>query len=448
MSTGKFLETLAGTRFPTPPIWLMRQAGRYLPEYRAVRATTRSFLEFCYTPDKAVEVTLQPVRRFGLDAAIIFSDILVVPDALGQKVWFEEGEGPKLEALTDPADFGQLTRARLPEKLAPVYEAIRRTRAELPRETALLGFAGAPFTLACYMIEGGGSRDFAKVKGWAYRHPDSFGLLIDLLVDAVVDHLVNQIDAGADAVQLFDSWAGVLPEEQLFGWSLEPMVRIAHAVHARHPKTPIIAFPRAVGPATLMYRRSDAFAALSIDTGIGAHWAARELQPHICLQGNLDPLMLVAGGAALEREATRILDKLGHGPFVFNLGHGVVPQTPPEHVAQLVEIVRNWKPSDHVKIAIILFNLGGPDSLEAVQPFLRNLFGDPAILRVPGFIRGPLASFLARRRAPTARAIYDKIGGSSPILGQTEAQARALEEALGDASTNGAAMSACATGIR
>ena len=154
MSTGKFLETLAGTRFPTPPIWLMRQAGRYLPEYRAVRATTRSFLEFCYTPDKAVEVTLQPVRRFGLDAAIIFSDILVVPDALGQKVWFEEGEGPKLEALTDPADFGQLTRARLPEKLAPVYEAIRRTRAELPRETALLGFAGAPFTLACYMIEG------------------------------------------------------------------------------------------------------------------------------------------------------------------------------------------------------------------------------------------------------------------------------------------------------
>jgi len=183
------------------------------------------------------------------------------------------------------------------------------------------------------------------VKGWAYRHPDSFGLLIDLLVDAVVDHLVNQIDAGVDAVQLFDSWAGVLPEEQLFSWSLEPMVRIAHAVHARHPKTPIIAFPRAVGPATLMYRRSDAFAALSIDTGIGAHWAARELQPHICLQGNLDPMMLVAGGVALEREATRILDKLGHGPFIFNLGHGVVPQTPPEHVAQLVEVVRNWKPS-------------------------------------------------------------------------------------------------------
>ncbi len=239
MSSGKFLETLAGTRFATPPIWLMRQAGRYLPEYHVVRATTRSFLEFCYTPAKAVEVTLQPIRRFGFDAAIIFSDILVIPDALGQKVWYEEGEGPKLEALTNPAQFGRLSRARLPEHLAPVYEAIRLARAALPKETALLGFAGAPFTLACYMIEGGGSRDFAKVKSWAYSHPDSFGLLIDLLVEAIVDHLTYQIDAGADAVQLFDSCAGVLPEEQLFGWSLEPMVRIAHAVRSRHPKIPI-----------------------------------------------------------------------------------------------------------------------------------------------------------------------------------------------------------------
>ncbi len=344
MSGNKFLETLAGRRFATPPVWLMRQAGRYLPEYRAVRATTKSFLEFCYTPDKAVEVTLQPIRRFGFDAAIIFSDILVVPDALGQKVWFEEGEGPKLEALTDPAQFGKLSRARLGDFLAPVYEAIKQTRAALPKETALLGFAGAPFTLACYMIEGSGSKDFAKVKKWAYAHPESFGLLIDLLVDSVIDHLSNQVEAGADGVQLFDSWAGVLPEEQLFRWSLDPLVRIAKGLRERHPSIPIIAFPRAVGPAALMYRRPDSFTALSIDTGIGAHWAAKELQPHICVQGNLDPIMLVAGGAALEREATRILDKLGHGSFVFNLGHGVVPQTPPEHVAQLVEIVRNWKP--------------------------------------------------------------------------------------------------------
>lgn len=344
MSAGKLLDTLAGTRFPTPPIWLMRQAGRYLPEYRAVRATTKSFLEFCYTPEKAVDVTLQPIRRFGVDAAIIFSDILVIPDALGQKVWFEEGEGPKLEALTDPAQFGRLSRARIADHLAPVYEAIRRARAALPRETALLGFAGAPFTLACYMIEGSGSRDFAKVKRWAYGYPESFGLLIDLLVEAVIDHLAYQVEAGADAVQLFDSWAGVLPEEQLFHWSLEPMTRIAKGLRERHPSVPIIAFPRAVGPATLMYRRPETFSALSIDTGIGAHWAAKELQPHICLQGNLDPIMLVTGGEAMEREAIRILDKLGHAPFVFNLGHGVVPQTPPEHVARLVEIVRNWKP--------------------------------------------------------------------------------------------------------
>lgn len=345
MRAGKFLQTLAGTRFPTPPIWLMRQAGRYLPEYRAVRATTRSFLEFCYTPEKAVEVTLQPIHRFKLDAGIIFSDILVVPDALGQKVWFEEGEGPKLEPLTDPAQFGQLSRARLPEHLAPVYAAIAAARQALPEDVALLGFAGAPFTLACYMIEGRGSRDFAKVKLWAYRHPESFGLLIDLLVEAVVDHLTYQVDAGADAVQLFDSWAGVLPEEQLFRWSLEPMMRIAKELRVRHPKVPVIAFPRAVGPAALMYRRPDAFSALSIDTGIGAHWAAKELQPSICLQGNLDPIMLVTGGAAMRHETTRILDKLGHGSFVFNLGHGVVPQTPPDHVAELVETVRGWKPS-------------------------------------------------------------------------------------------------------
>jgi uroporphyrinogen decarboxylase len=344
MSGGKLLATLSGTRFPTPPIWLMRQAGRYLPEYRAVRATTKSFLEFCYTPEKAVEVTLQPIRRFGLDAAIIFSDILVIPDALGQKVWFEVGEGPKLEPLTDPAQFAQLSRARLSDYLAPVYRAIAETRKMLPKETALLGFAGAPFTLACYMIEGSGSRDFAKVKDWAYRHPDSFGILIDLLIDAIVDHLVNQVEAGADGVQLFDSHAGVLPEEQLFRWSLEPMVRIAQGLRLKHPAVPIIAFPRAVGPAALMYRRSDVFSALSLDTGLGAHWAAKELQPHICVQGNLDPLMLVVGGRAMEAEARRILDKLGHGSFIFNLGHGVVPQTPPEHVAQLVEIVRNWKP--------------------------------------------------------------------------------------------------------
>ena len=339
------MATLATTHQATPPIWLMRQAGRYLPEYRAARARTGSFLELCYTPEKAVEVTLQPVRRFDLDAAIIFSDILVVPDALGQKVWYVEGEGPRLDALTGPSQFGKLSRARLAEHLAPVYRAISATRAALPRGKALLGFAGAPFTLACYMIEGSGSPDFARVKNWAYTNPDSFGVLIDFLIDAIVDHLANQVEAGADAVQLFDSCAGILPEEELGRWSLGPMVKVAGGLRKRHAKVPIIAFPRAVGPSVLIYRRPDIFAALSIDTAIGASWAAEHLQPHICLQGNLDPAMLVAGGPALAHEARRILDKLAGGPFIFNLGHGVLPQTPPEHVVQLVEIVRGWKPS-------------------------------------------------------------------------------------------------------
>ncbi len=337
------LSVLRGNRSASPPIWLMRQAGRYLPEYRAVRARAGAFLDLCYNPELATEVTLQPIRRYGFDGAIIFSDILVVPHALGQKVWFEEGEGPKLEALTGPDDIARLSLAAIAEKLAPVYAAISATRAALPAETTLLGFCGAPFTLACYMIEGGGSKEFHKVKQWAYGHPDSFGRLIDLLVLACIEHLDRQAGAGADAVQIFDSWAGILPEEQLFKWSVQPMQAIAAGLRARRPDVPVIAFPRAVGPAALMYRRLPEFAALSIDTGIGAHWAAQELQPHVVVQGNLDPIMLVTGGEAMEREVRRILDKLGHGAYVFNLGHGVVPQTPPDNVARLVDIVRNWR---------------------------------------------------------------------------------------------------------
>ena len=340
MSGGKFLETLAGTRFATPPIWLMRQAGRYLPEYRAIRATTKSFLEFCYTPDKAVEVTLQPIRRYGLDAAIIFSDILVVPDALGQKVWFEEGEGPKLEPLKDPAEFGRLSRARLPERLAPVYDALRLARAALPRQTALLGFAGAPFTLACYMIEGGSSRDFAKVKSWAYSHPDSFGLLIDLLVDAVVDHLAGQIDAGADAVQLFDSWAGVLPEPGFKRWVIEPTRRIVEALRRRYPALPIIGFPRGAGLLYQSYFAATGVTAIGLDTTMPLEIARGALQKLGPVQGNLDPLLLVTGGEPMAAATRAILAALANGPFVFNLGHGIVPETPPEHVAQLVALLR------------------------------------------------------------------------------------------------------------
>ena len=339
MRGGKFLQTLAGARFPTPPVWLMRQAGRYLPEYRALRAATKSFLDLCYTPDKAVEVTLQPIRRFGFDAAIIFSDILVVPDALGQKVWFEEGEGPKLLALSDPSQFGRLSRARLPEHLAAVYDAIRLARAALAEHTALLGFAGAPFTLACYMIEGGATRDFAKVKGWAYRHPESFGLLIDLLGDAVIDHLVYQIDAGADAVQLFDSWAGVLAGPAFERWVIAPNAAIIAGLRARHPSVPVIFFPRGAG-ANYAAAGSIGAAGIGLDTSVPIDWARATLPRQLTLQGNLDPQVLVTGGAALAREVARIRTGLGGGPFIFNLGHGIVPETPPEHVAELVRLVR------------------------------------------------------------------------------------------------------------
>jgi uroporphyrinogen decarboxylase len=320
----------------------MRQAGRYLPEYREVRASVGSFLEFCYTPDKALEVTLQPIRRFGFDAAIIFSDILVIPDALGQKVWFEDGVGPRLAALTDVSQLSQLSKARIAEHLAPVYQAIAETRAALPGDTALLGFAGAPFTLACYMIEGEANRHFLNVKEWAFSRPDTFRLLIDLLSESVVDHLCYQIAAGADAVQLFDSWAGVLSKEQLSRWSVEPMARIAREVRTRHPSVPVIAFPRGVGTDVSMYRRPDTFAALSIDSSVSPLWAAKELQPSICVQGNLEPLVLVEGGVTLKEEARRVLGGFQGRPFVFNLGHGVLPQTPPENVAQLVELVQRW----------------------------------------------------------------------------------------------------------
>jgi uroporphyrinogen decarboxylase len=336
------LRVLQGEHRASPPVWLMRQAGRYLPEYREARAKAGTFLELCYNPDLATEVTLQPIRRYGFDAAIIFSDILLVPQALGRKLWFEEGEGPRLEPLVGPADIAALAGDNVPGALEPVYQAIRQTRSALPDETALIGFCGAPFTLACYMIEGGGSRDFLKVKQWAYGHPDSFRRLTEALVQACIEHLDGQVGAGCDAVQIFDSWAGLLPEEQLFHWSVHPIQAIARGLKARHPDVPVIAFPRGVGPAALMYRRMPELAALSIDTGIGAHWAAQELQPHLAVQGNLDPAMLVTAGAALVHETKRILGKLAGGRHIFNLGHGILPQTPPDNVARLVETVRTW----------------------------------------------------------------------------------------------------------
>ncbi|MEX0839465.1 MAG: uroporphyrinogen decarboxylase [Parvibaculum sp.] len=341
----RLLKVLRREPVDRTPLWLMRQAGRYLPEYRAVRAEAGSFLDLCYTPDFAEEVTLQPIRRYGFDAAILFSDILVVPDALGQPVAFKEGEGPVLEPIRNAAELATLKPvSALRDKLAPVYETVRRLKNSLPAETALIGFAGAPWTVATYMVGGRGSPDQAMAKAWAYRAPDEFQKLIDLLVAATVEHLSAQVEAGAEVLQLFDTWAGSLPELSFERFALKPMIEIRAALKVRFPDLPVIGFPRGAGPMTVEYFRATGLDALSLDTGMSPVWARDNLQGAGCLQGNLDPLLLVAGGAEMQQQVLHILDTLGHGPFIFNLGHGIVPQTPPDHVAALVEIVREWRP--------------------------------------------------------------------------------------------------------
>jgi uroporphyrinogen decarboxylase len=320
----------------------MRQAGRYLPEYRATRAKAPSFLDFCYTPELAIEVTLQPIRRFGFDAAILFSDIMVVPHALGQTVWFEEGRGPCLDALEGPGDLDRLSMDSFDRILAPVYETVRGIRSELGRETALIGFAGAPWTVASYMVEGGSTREFAKVKSWAYADPQGFQRLIDLLVDATTLYLESQIAAGAEVLQLFDSWAGALTAKGMRRWCLGPSTEIIRRVKQSHPEIPVILFPRGAG---VMYREvaiESGADAVSFDSTVPLAWARDELQSHVGVQGNLDPIVLVAGGEALRQSALEILENLAGGPLVFNLGSGIVPQARPEHVGTLVDLVRAW----------------------------------------------------------------------------------------------------------
>lgn len=334
------LRALSGEQLDVPPIWLMRQAGRYLPEYRAVREKAGGFLDLCYTPDFAVEVTLQPIRRFGFDAAILFSDILVVPDGLGQKVWFEEGAGPRLEPVSSADGLVNLSLDGLTSHLAPVYETVRRLRQELPAETALIGFAGAPWTVATYMVAGQGSPDQAAARLWSYRAPDEFGTLIGLLVDATCAHLKAQIEAGAEVVQLFDTWAGALPPAEFIRWVIEPTKAIVAELKVAYPDIPVIGFPRGAGPFYCTYVAETGVGAVGLDTTVSAEWAHAELQADVCVQGNLDPLALVAGGDAMRAAVGNILDNLRGGPFVFNLGHGIVPQTPPEHVAELVALVR------------------------------------------------------------------------------------------------------------
>lgn len=318
----------------------MRQAGRYLPEYKKVRAKAGSFLDLCYNPELAAKVTLQPVERFGLDAAILFSDILVIPDALGQKVTFVENVGPVLEPIEDRADISKLKVDGVLTRLAPVFETVSKVRAALDSGVALIGFCGAPWTVATYMVGGRTSPDQAAARGFAYRDRDNFQKLIDLLVEASAEYLCKQVEAGAQALQVFDSWAGNLPEDEFGRWSVAPMKRIVEIVRARNPDTPIIGFPRGAGP---LYRRfvlETGVDAVSCDTSLPLDFIRDELQPHVAVQGNLDPLLLVEGGENLDKRVDEILAALSGGPFIFNLGHGIVPHTPPENVERLVERVR------------------------------------------------------------------------------------------------------------
>ncbi len=339
------LQALRGVAVAPPPIWLMRQAGRYLPEYRELRREVPNFLELCLTPELAAEATLQPLRRYALDAAILFSDILVVPHALGQSVRFREGEGPVLAPIRSPAETESLSLDGFADRVAPVFQTVQRVASLVPAQTALIGFAGAPWTVATYMVEGGSSRDFATVKAWAITDPAGFGALVEVLTEATIRYLGGQVAAGAEVVQLFDSWAGVLDETSFRRWVIEPTRHIVASLREHYPRLPIIGFPRGAG---LMYRSyflETGVTALGLDTTVPPGIARKTLQSIGPVQGNLDPLLLVAGGEAMAAAVATILDAFAGGPFVFNLGHGIVPETPPEHVARLVELVRHAAPA-------------------------------------------------------------------------------------------------------
>ncbi len=342
-STKPFLRALAGETLTPPPFWLMRQAGRYLPEYRQTRAQAGSFLDLCYNPDLAVEVTLQPLRRYGFDAAILFSDILVVPDGLGQDVSFREGEGPVLTPIRSAMDLDRLDLSGLHRRLDPVYRTVSGLSTAIPPTTALIGFSGAPWTVATYMIEGGGSKDFSQAKRLMWGQPELFARLMDLLVEATGQYLIRQIDAGAEAIQIFDTWAGALPETEFRRWVIEPTRRLVERIRAERPGIPVIGFPRGAGILYETYVRETRVSGVSLDSSVPLDWAAATLQPHCTVQGNLDPILLVAGGEALDAGIDRVLRTLGKGPFIFNLGHGIIPPTPPENVARLAERVKSFK---------------------------------------------------------------------------------------------------------
>lgn len=342
--TKPFLLTLQGEEQARPPVWLMRQAGRYLPEYRQLRAKAKTFIDFCLTPELAIEVTLQPVRRFQMDAAILFADILLVPYALGQDLSFVEGEGPRLKAIEDAAALNQLSGIRLAEALSPVMQTVRGVRAALPEDVALIGFAGAPWTVATYMIEGQGGTDFERSRSMAWSEPVLFGALIDRLVHATSAYLIAQADAGAEALQLFDSWAGSVPAGLFDTAVIQPTARIVVAVKARHPHIPIIGFPRGAGMHLSRYVAETGVDAVGIDHMTDMAAAAALVPRTKALQGNLDPVLLRAGGKTMQLQAQRLLHRMQGRPFVFNLGHGVLQQTPPHHVTELLALIRRDSP--------------------------------------------------------------------------------------------------------
>ncbi len=332
------LSVLRGRKAEKTPIWLMRQAGRYLPEYRALRAEKGGFLDLVYDPDAGAEVTLQPIRRFGFDGAILFSDILIVPHALGQDLRFEAGEGPRLSPPLADSAFAALTPS--PERLEPVYGAVEKVKASLPPETTFLGFAGSPWTVATYMVAGRGSKDQGETRRLAYRDPSAFGAIIDAVTAMTVEYLSRQIEAGVEAVQLFDSWAGSLSPAQFERWVIAPNAAIVRGLKQRHPDTPVIGFPKGAGGKLPAYARETGVDAVGIDETVDPVWAHANLPDSMPVQGNLDPLALIAGGEALESATRHILRSFADRPHVFNLGHGILPDTPISHVEQLIALVR------------------------------------------------------------------------------------------------------------
>ena len=335
------LRALAGETQPVPPIWMMRQAGRYLPEYRATRAQAGDFLSLCYNSELAAEVTLQPIRRYGFDAAIMFADILLIPQALGADLWFVTGEGPRLSTVTKEADFNRLKPANETDAtLNPIYETLRILSRALPAETTLIGFAGAPWTVATYMIAGRGTPDQGPAHKLMTENPDLFQRLIDLLTEATIDYLSKQIDAGAEVVKLFDSWAGSLKGRDFDRFALAPTRRIITGLKARHPNTPVITFPREAGEKYLGFAKATGADCLALDNSVDPHWAAAHLQPDGCVQGNLKSSHMVSGGPALVKDTKRIVAAFRNGPHIFNLGHGITPQADPDNVQRMIDAVR------------------------------------------------------------------------------------------------------------